>query len=124
MEIWHFPVFFIFNHLLCKLYPTLRLMCTIIIIHIHVIIKMKLVSLRSPFINKMPSPEEVSSTLVSQVMNHPMSYPDVFVSIFLGFDLDRHQLNICSQVCRHWREFINSYLWSDKRVSVCDHFLA
>ena len=51
-------------------------------------------------------------------MRHPYAYPEVFVSIFLGLDLDVSILAQCATVCRAWRDFIHGYLWNSERVKV------
>ena len=51
-------------------------------------------------------------------MRHPYAYPEVFVSIFLGLDLDVNILAQCATVCRAWRDFIHGYLWNSERVKV------
>ena len=56
--------------------------------------------------------------LVGAVMRHPYAYPEVFVSIFLGLDLDINVLTQCATVCRAWRDFIHGYLWNSERVKV------
>ena len=55
-------------------------------------------------------------------MQHPYAYPEVFISIFLGLDLDVNILAQCATVCRAWRDFIHGYLWNSERVKVCDLF--
>ena len=51
-------------------------------------------------------------------MQHPYAYPEVFVSVFLGLDLDVTILAECATVCRAWRDFIHGYLWNSERVKV------
>ena len=53
-------------------------------------------------------------------MQHPYAYPEVFVSVFLGLDLDVTILAECATVCRAWRDFIHGYLWNSERVKVRD----
>ena len=57
--------------------------------------------------------------LVSLVMSHPASYPDVFISIFLALELDSATMETCRKVSAAWSTFIRGYLWQSERVMVC-----
>ena len=56
-------------------------------------------------------------------MRHPYAYPEVFISVFLGLDLDVAILGQCATVCRAWRDFIHGYLWNSERVAVSEYVL-